>query len=276
VVYANSALTKVAEVDGLNVAYLSAGDGDAVLLVHGWPTHSYLWRRQLPVLAERFRVYALDLPGFGASDKPSDVQYTLEFYTGILTGFLDAVDVRQVRIVCHDLGGPISLLWAARHPERVAQLVVLDTTPYPDLPIMVRLMLPAARLPGVGNAIVSRSGLRFLLRVGTAGKGVVTDELVAAYDGPYANEPAARRVLLRILAQLKADELRSVAKGLGQVTAPTLILWAEKDASAPVSIARRMQTDIRGAVLNTIPDCGHFVTEDQPNAVNERLLEFLE
>jgi pimeloyl-ACP methyl ester carboxylesterase len=105
---------------------------------------------------------------------------------------------------------------------------------------------------------------------------VVTDELVAAYDHPYANDPEARRVLLRILTELKVDELKSVATGLGQITAPTLILWAEKDASAPVSIARRMQNDIHGAALKTIPDCGHFVTEDQPHAVNECLLEFFE
>ena len=74
---------------------------------------------------------------------------------------------------------------------------------------------------------------------------------------------------------MKVDELRPVATCLGQITAPTLILWAANDVSAPVSIARRMQNDIRGAVLKTIPDCRHFVTEDQPHAVNERLREFL-
>jgi pimeloyl-ACP methyl ester carboxylesterase len=263
------------EVDGLKLAFLVGGEGEPIVFVHGWPTCSYMWRHQVPVLAERFRVYALDLPGFGDSDKPTDVSYTLAFYAGILDGFLKTMDIEQVSLVGHDLGGPIMLLWAVRHLERLARLVIMDTMPYPDLPLMLRLMLPAARLPGVGRAMVSRRGLRFALQLGTVGKEVVTDELVLAYYRPFSENLDARRVLLRILTELEPGEMVEIENNLGRITAPTLILWGEKDPSAPLSIARRLQADIDGSLLKTIPNCGHFLTEDRPEEVNRSLLEFL-
>jgi pimeloyl-ACP methyl ester carboxylesterase len=263
------------EVNGLKIAYLEGGQGDPILFIHGWPTFSYLWRRQMSALSERFQVCAVDLPGFGDSDKPADVGYTLGFYTDVLTGCLDALGVERVTLVSHDLGGTIALLWAVRHPERLARLVITDTAPYPDLPLMIRLMLLAARLPGLGQAMVSRPGLRFMFQLGTAGRGVVTDELVAAYDRPLAETPGARNTLLRILTEIGPGEMGEIADNLGNIYAPVLILWAEKDPTAPLSIARRLHTDIRGSLLKTVPDCGHFLTEDRPEEVSRLLLEFL-
>ena len=263
------------QVNGLKLGYLAGGqEGEAVVFLHGWPTSSHLWRHQVPALAERFRAYAPDLPGYGDSDKPADAPYTLDYYAGVLSGFLDALGIEQVTLACHDIGGPIALLWAVRHPGRLARLVIMDTTPYPDLPLMLRLLLPVARLPGVGRALVSRRGLRLLFQIGTHGKGVVTDELLTAYDGPYEN-PADRKTLLRILTSLDVQAMVEIVDNLGRITAPTLILWAENDPSAPLAIARRLQADIAGSVLKTIPNCGHFLTKDRPDEVNRLLLEFL-
>jgi pimeloyl-ACP methyl ester carboxylesterase len=272
----NQDLKDYVEVDGLKLAYLVGGEGEPVVFVHGWPTYSYLWRHQMSALADSFCVFALDLPGCGDSEKPSDVQYSLDFFSDVLNSFLNAMGVGQVTLVSHDLGGPISLLWAVRHPERLARLVIMDTMPYPDLPWMIRLMLPAARLPGIGHLLVSRRGLRAALHIGTVGKGVVNDALVAAYDRPYAGEPAARKILLRVLTELDPREMVEIAQNLERIAAPTLILWAEKDPSAPLSIAWRLQADIQCATLKTIPNCGHFLTEDQPGEVTQLLLEFLQ
>lgn len=271
----NSVVKQFVQVGDLKLGYLADGEGEPVVLIHGWPTYSYLWRQQLPALAERFRVYALDLPGFGDSDKPPGVGYTLDFYVDVLDGFLRAMGIERVTLMCHDLGGPIALLWAVRAPERLARLVVMDTMPYPELPLMIRLMLPAARLPGVGRLLVSRRGLRLALQIGTVTKAVVTDELVAAYYRPLAGDPLSRKTLLRILAEMDPGEMVEIADNLARISAPTLILWAEKDPSAPLSIARRLQADIGEAQLETIPNCGHFLTEDRPQQVNRSLLAFL-
>jgi pimeloyl-ACP methyl ester carboxylesterase len=271
----NETSKQFVEVNGLKIAYLERGQGDPILFIHGWPTFSHLWRHQMAALADHFQLYALDLPGFGDSDKPADVSYTLNFYADILTGFLAALGLERVTLVSHDLGGTIALLWAVRHPERLARLVITDTVPYPDLPLMIRLMLPAARLPGLGQAMVSRPGLRFMFQLGTAGRGVVTDELVAAYDRPLTETTGARETLLRILTEIEPGETVEIADNLDRISAPVLILWAEKDPTAPLSIARRLHTDIRGSLLKTVPGCGHFLTEDRPEEVSRLLLEFL-
>jgi pimeloyl-ACP methyl ester carboxylesterase len=266
------------EVNGLNIAYCAQGEGEPVLFLHGWPTYSYLWRQQLPALAgEGFRACALDLPGFGDSDKPPDVSYTLDFQTATLEGFLDAMDIARTALVCHDIGGPIGLLFAVRHPERLSRLVVMDTTPYTDVPPVVRLMmLGINHVPGVGRAMVSRRGLRLLLNMGTAGRGVITDAVLEAYNRPFTGDGQARKVLLHTFTDFDLPALQEAVDNYKRITCPTLILWGEKDPTAPLSLARRLRADIVGAQLETIPNCGHFLSEDKPQAVNRHLLAFLQ
>src|SRR5829696_1076376 len=102
------------EVDGLTLSYREAGQGDAVLLLHGWPTSSFLYRDVMAPIARDNRVLALDLPGFGASSKPVDARYGFEFFANAIDGFLDAVGVDEVGLAGHDLGGPIAVDWMLR------------------------------------------------------------------------------------------------------------------------------------------------------------------
>ena len=96
---------QLVEVNGRRVAYREAGSGPPVLLIHGWPTSSFLWRAMMPAIAERNRVLAIDLPGFGASDKPLDVTYNFALFEEVLDGFLDEVG--------RDWGGPVAVeTWA--------------------------------------------------------------------------------------------------------------------------------------------------------------------
>src|SRR5687768_2559921 len=108
--------------DGLTVAYRELGSGPAVLLVHGWPTSAHLWRNVMPAIAQRHRVIAIDLPGFGASDKPTDVRYNFDFFTGAIDALLAELHIERAAIVGHDLGGPIALRWALDRPDRVTSV----------------------------------------------------------------------------------------------------------------------------------------------------------
>ena len=111
------------QVNSLRIHYLAAGTPDPntppILLLHGFPTSSHLYRNILPELGKTHRAIALDLPGYGLSDKPLDAKYNLTFYETILEGFLDALDIHDTDLVVHDLGGPVDLYWALRHPDRV-------------------------------------------------------------------------------------------------------------------------------------------------------------
>ena len=112
------------DLDGLTVAYRCFGDGPPVLLLHGWPTSSYLWRNVVAPIAEHNHAIVVDLPGFGESSKPTE-GYDFAFFDRVLDGFLEALGIDQVALGAHDLGGPIALHWespaGAAHPAGVAQ-----------------------------------------------------------------------------------------------------------------------------------------------------------
>ncbi len=150
-------------VNDLGIHYLEAGTPDPltppILLIHGFPTSSHLWRNVMPELAKTHRVIAIDLPGYGLSDKPLDVKYDFEFFESILTDLLDALGIGETNLAVHDLGGPIGLFWAVRHPERVKQLVLLNTLVYPETSWAVKLFLIALRTPGVRDYLVSPKGI---------------------------------------------------------------------------------------------------------------------
>ena len=117
------------EVDGLRLAHLDEGDGAPVLLVHGEPTWSYLWRHVIPPLLDAgFRCIAPDHAGFGRSDKPADLGwYSYDRHTALLADLVERLDLRGATVVVHDWGGPIGLRVAVEQPERIDRIVVMDT-----------------------------------------------------------------------------------------------------------------------------------------------------
>jgi len=135
-------------VDGLEIGYRELGDGPPVLLLHGWPTASYLWRDVMPAIARANRVIAPDLPGFGASDKPAGVAYDFDLFEGAIDGLLEALGVDRLGLAVHDLGGPIGLHWTVRNPERVTRLALLNTLVYPQFAPSVIEFVTTLSTPG--------------------------------------------------------------------------------------------------------------------------------
>ncbi len=259
-------------VNGLSLHYREAGRGPPVVLVHGWPTDSRLWDGQIPVLAARHRVIAPDFPGFGQSDRPEPNRIGLDLLQRSLIGLMDAVGLEQASFVGHDLGGPAVLLTAIRNPERVERLAVLDTTPYPDLPRLIRRMVRGAKVPGISALMVSRWGIRLMFRIGTANPQTDTSRLVDLFR---PKDRAGRRALVDALRHIDFRDLEEVAAGLKGIGMPMLILWAEGDPTGPLSLARRFAADVPGSMLETVPDCGHFLPVDRPEAVAQALVGFL-
>ena len=138
--------------DGTRIAYRELGDGPAVLLVHGWPTSSFLYRNVMPALAEHNRVVAIDLPGFGESDKPVDARYDFDFFERAIDAFLAAVGIDRVAIVGHDLGGPVVVHWALGRLERVTGIGLLNTLLYPEFSPAVAEFVTALMDPAGARA----------------------------------------------------------------------------------------------------------------------------
>jgi pimeloyl-ACP methyl ester carboxylesterase len=257
------------------ISYLEAGEGDAVLFVHGWPTNAELWRNILPaVAASGRRAIALDLPAFGQSDKP-DVDYSLSFYESVLTQFLDAIQVDQVGLVLHDLGGPIGLYWMSRNRERVTEIALLNTLVYPDVSWAVKLFVLSTRTPGVRSWISSARGIRWAMRFGVVDKACITPEVAALYQDPYKDK--ADRHALLATGHGSPSGFGRIAPSLAKFERPVRIIYGAQDRILPdvKATMARVAEQLRQAQITALPNAGHFLQEDSPDEVASLLAEFL-
>ena len=261
--------------NSLNLHYLEAGEGDPILLLHGFPTSSHLYRNVIPTLAKTHRVIALDLPGYGLSDKPLDVDYSFEFYEAVLNDLLDALGIAQTHLVVHDLGGPVGLYWATHNPQRVANIVLLNTLVYPETSWAVKLFLLALRTPGLRDFVVSPKGIIGAMKLGVVHKERLTREVLTPYTTPF-EAPAARKALIKAGSGLSIQGLAQIKKKLPTLDASLRLIYGQNDRVLP-DVAKTMQRIQRAhplAELTALPGCGHFLQEDEPERVAELIADF--
>jgi haloalkane dehalogenase len=263
------------EVDGLTLGYRDEGEGDVVLLLHGWPTSSFLWRGVMPAIARSNRVLALDMPGFGASSKPADARYGFDFFGAAIDGFLDALGIEKVALAGHDLGGPIAVDWALRRPERVTRLALLNTLLYPDFDPSVMEFVTNLTTPGKREEATSDAGLEATIKFGVADESVVTPEVVAGVTAPFATVED-RLALARAGVGLEPERFVEISKGLPGLAMPVRVVYGEQDPILPdvADTMRRLAADIPHAQVTTLPGAGHFLQEDAPEEVGGLLAEF--
>lgn len=264
------------EIEGMRLHYLSAGSGETILFIHGWPTSAYLYRQQIAALAQSMRVVALDLPGFGKSDKPLHAPYTFDFYDRILTAFAEHLGMDQVTLVGHDIGGPIGVFWAERHQSMLKRLVLLNTLIYPEISLATRIFVAATFVPVLRDLIISPAGIKAMMRLGVNHKERLTQAVLAAYQEPF-REHNAREVLLKTLQQLGPDGFKEIASNLSGLTMPVALIYGEDDRILPdiAKTMRRLKQDLPHAQLAALPGCGHFLQEDEPEKLAALLHDFI-
>ncbi len=255
---------KRVRVEGMDLHYLSAGSGPPVLLLHGWPTSSFLWRETLAPIARTNRVLALDLPGFGGSDKPLDASYSFRFYERVLEGFLDALEIERVGLAVHDLGGPVGLYWALRHQERVSKLALLNTLVYPKVSWAVAAFVAASYLPGLRSLLTSPRGLRWALQVGVADRSRLSPEAIEGTQAPFRSR-AARKALLRSAHSLHPGGMKEIAERLPTFRGPVRIIYGAKDRILPdvAWTMGKVARDLPQTETTCFADCGHFLQEER-------------
>ena len=264
------------DVEGLRLHYLEAGSGEPVLLLHGWPTSSFLWRNVNGPIAENNRVIALDLPGFGQSAKPLDASYSFRFYSRILGGFLDAIGVEATSLVVHDLGGPVGLYWACQNPQRLRRLALLNTLVYPRMSWAVMLFVAACRIPGLRSLVASPWGLKNAMRIGVTTERGVSQEVVRGVQAPFETADA-RRALLKAGSGLHPDGFKEIARLLPSLQVPVRAIYGERDRILPdvADTMRQVARDLPQTEVTALPECGHFLQEDRPEELGRLLAEFL-
>jgi pimeloyl-ACP methyl ester carboxylesterase len=277
-------------VKGLQLHYQEGGQGRPVLLIHGLGSSGSLeWRRNLDALAARHHVLALDLPGFGRSDKPR-LEYTLDFFVDCVAQFLSAVGVSQVSVVGASLGGRIAFELALQDPAQVERLCLVDALGFGHP--KRNLVYTAMVLPGVGEAILRTvgSGLRLLrphmIRHLWAWYSRRPRHYAALLSDAHLRdartlfeEPGFQAAYLGTLRGLAGrSRLRDhvlVSAEAHRIAVPALIIWGAQDRLFPLSHAHAAARQIPEARLVIFETCGHTPQLEAAEEFNRLLLDFL-
>lgn len=268
---------------GLDFHVAEAGSGDDVVLcLHGWPQHWYEWRQLLPALADRHRVLALDLRGFGWSDAPPG-GYEKENMASDVLAVLDALGLERVKLVGHDWGGWIGFLLCLRAPQRFERFLALNIVP----PwINLRATLPHAwrfsyqqlvLAPVLGYRLhVGGDFVRRVLVGGSERKEVWDERTLNAFADNLA-QPARARAAVQVYRTFNLREALPLLRGRyakQRLTVPTLLVFGEDDSVLRPEMLDGAERHADDLTIEFVPGCGHFIADERPDLVADRARSF--
>jgi pimeloyl-ACP methyl ester carboxylesterase len=260
---------------GVRLRVVERGNGPKLVLLHSLFMDHSTWNAVAAELARDYTVITPDLPGYGESEKPapSRFAYDISAFTGAIADLYAALSLGRATVVGHGLGGAIALTLAARHPELVSELVLVDACAEGAQPWVYGRL---AQLPLAGSLVfkqlLGRSlfGAYFRELFLSDARRITSERLDAYYES--FNTPAARG---SALATLRATvDTRSVAAQTSRIQRPTLVLWGRHDRLLPAAVGQRLAREIRGARFELL-DAGHAPQEERPAELADAVRRFL-
>lgn len=272
---------KYVNINGINTRFWQAGNkGTPILLIHGFVESVEYWQENIAALAKNHRVYALDLIGFGHTDKPKKINYTEKLFVKFVKDFMASQNLTKVNLIGHSLGGAVALHFTIAYPELVDKLVLVSSAGLGrELPAHFRILT----LPIIGN-IVFRVKLKKLLglalRSHTYNPDAISDELLQSIHKIFLL-PNFSKTMVKILQKyancngIRRRAIKPILKNLKNITAPTLIIWGKQDHLLLVKHAYVALRHLPNAKLEVLDECGHFPQLEQSKKFNKLVLKFL-
>lgn len=260
------------EAAGIATNYLHGGNGAPVVLLHGsgpGVTAYANWRLTIPVLSQRFSVFAPDLVGFGFTERPDDIDYSLDTWVSQVVGFLDALGLERVALVGNSFGGALALRLAARHPERVSKLVLMGSV---GVPFVI-----TDGLDRVWGYEPSFESMRDLIGIFAHSRELVSDELAQVrYEAsiqPGFQESFA--AMFPAPRQRWVDAMVTPDDEIARLPHPTLVVHGREDRVIPLSNALHLLEVVPDVRLNVFGRCGHWTQIEHADAFGRLVLDFL-
>jgi len=262
------------DLDGHSTHYLEKGSGQPVILLHGFYFDSYMWHKNIDVLAERFKVYAMDLWGFGYSTREV-MDYDYSLYAHQLLRFMEALDIDRASLVGQSMGAGTAVYFAARHRERLHKLILVAPAGMPNsLPLIGRI----ANLPGVGEFLF---GLRnnFVRRIVLDSNFIHNRDFIT--DDYFENVVRFHKIagttstMLQILRNNFFDTLQDDIRTLGGMDVPILLVCGRQDKSIPTRCSLEMCRLLKGSHLEVFEKAGHCPHDEQWEKFNRIAIDFL-
>ncbi|HEY9749141.1 MAG TPA: alpha/beta hydrolase [Allocoleopsis sp.] len=265
------------------------GEGDLVVLLHGFPEFWYSWRYQIPVLARHFKVVVPDLRGYNDSDKPEH-GYDLNTLSADIRGLIESLGYARAHVVGHDWGGVIAWHLAQRFPHYLNRLALLNA-PHPQR-FMQELVsnldqirrswyVFAFQVPGLPEWLIQQNLKNFVqefFRGQAVRKGAFTAEDAQMYEAALS-KPGVLAAAMNYQRQLFSLQnlLRQWRRSPEPITVPTLVLWGEEDSLLSAKLTEGLDQFIAAPFkLKFVPHCGHWIQQEAPQTVNRELLSFLQ
>ncbi|MBW4645135.1 MAG: alpha/beta hydrolase [Goleter apudmare HA4340-LM2] len=270
--------------NGVKLHYVTQGKGALMLMLHGFPEFWYSWRHQIPEFAQNFQVVALDLRGYNDSDKPKDKSaYVMSEFVKDVEGVIKGLGHEKCILVGHDWGGAIAWNFAYDYPHMVEKLIILNL-PHPakfaqGLRTFRQLLrsyyIFVFQLPWLPELLIKYSNYQ---AIATAFQGMAVDKTAftqADIDTfkAAAAKPAALTAMLNYYRNIFGQ--RILNKNWPILAIPTLMIWGENDTALGKELTYDTQAYVREFQLKYIPNCSHWVQQEQPKLVNQYMREFL-
>lgn len=270
--------SRFVNVDGAKMHYQEFGDParPTLLLIHGYTASTYVWNTSAPRLAEQgFHIIAVDLLGFGYSEKPKWFDYSIESQARQISRFMNRLGIGRATVVGSSYGGAVAAILALDYPERVEKLVLVDAVTNDDLKNLPALRLGSLR--GVGELLTpflvdSKAYLRFRMH-GTLAKAnhhLITDERVESAHRPLKAADAHHS----LLATSRNWHAKRVGRDAHLINQPTLIIWGEQDTVIPIHNGYKLHESMLNSRFVVLKNCGHVPQEEKSELFSELVTEF--
>lgn len=267
---------KIIDLDGVKIFYLEKGKGKQnLILIHGFAGSSNNWTEIIPYLVDDFKIYVIDLPGFGNSDKPLDIKFNVSTYADYLLKFIDKLKIEKPILCGNSLGGAISAKAYLKDKSKIDKLILIDPAGHESN--LVSLM-PVVK--DIDPKVVVKSVKKFInddFYVRASMKMVFhRQDLIDKLFPKYADQLRKDGVVEFVINLTRSmDDLTIQEEELQKIEIPTLIIWGEHDKVLPVENADYFKKNIKDSQLVIIKDAGHLPQEERPEIVVDEIKKFL-
>ena len=263
---------KFVDVDGVSFHYIDKGQGKPLLFLHGFALSTEAWKSQIDEFSKNYRVIALDLPGFGYSDRSFSLNYSRQSQGEFVNRFMETVHITKAVVIGHSLGGGIAAQLALLHPEKIDRLVLVDSAGYEKVPERWgAINIPVFDRFVARFFIVNRFAALHLLTKAFFDDKLVSNEIVDQFLRPsYVKD--SLQVLIKMTLDQKTEDFPNKIKEIKQ---KTFVIWGREDAMIGAGDAERFHFDIKNSQMVIIPEVGHLPFMELPAQFNSYLSEFL-
>jgi len=266
------------QIKGNAIFYVVKGEGEPLLLIHGYGAGFWIWEKQLDILSRNYKVYALDTIGYGYSDRPR-IEYTPETYIHFLRDFMDGLEIERATLIGNSMGGGIAWAMAALFPKRVEKLILIDCVP-PDVLNQVRnesfrtlaVVKDIPFLPYLVIASRNKNSMKRVLQECLFDRRLISPALL---DRQWELNRFKGSTWALYSTLKHAKETSKMGDYLSLINHPTLLIWGERDLVFPPSVGESLHQAIKGSKLHIIKRSGHIPMWETPEEVNRVILDFL-